>query len=80
MKRRTVSIGILLAGIPIAQGACVAQEPAGPWGITAVDGITVGHQTLSERPTGCTVVLTGPEGMVGGVDVRGGAPGSHETE
>lgn len=47
-------------------------------GITAVDGIELGHHTLSERPTGCTVVLAG-DGAVGGVDVRGGAPGSRET-
>ena len=49
-----------------------------PSGITAVPGIEVGHHTLTERPTGCTVVLA-REGAVGGVDVRGGAPGSRET-
>lgn len=47
-------------------------------GITAVEGIEVGHHTLSERPTGCTVILA-REGVVGGVDVRGGAPGTRET-
>ena len=46
-------------------------------GITAVSGIEIGHHTLSERPTGCTVILA-REGAVGGVDVRGGAPGSRE--
>ena len=46
-------------------------------GITAVDGIRLGHHTLTERPTGCTVILTG-EGAVGGVDVRGSAPGTRE--
>ena len=48
-----------------------------PWGITAVEGLELGHHTLAERPTGCTVVLA-REGAVGGVDVRGSAPGSRE--
>lgn len=48
-------------------------------GLTAVEGITVGHHTLDERPTGCTVVLAG-DGAVAGVDVRGGAPGTVETD
>lgn len=46
-------------------------------GITAVDGLALGHFTLAERPTGCTVVLA-EEGAVAGVDVRGGAPGTRE--
>ena len=52
-----------------------AQELA--WGLTAIPGLKVGHFTLSERPTGCTVVLA-EGGAVGGVDVRGGAPGTRE--
>ena len=55
-----------------------AQQAAGR-GLTAVPGIRVGHETLDARPTGCTVVLP-PEGAVGGVDVRGGAPGTRETD
>ena len=47
--------------------------------ITDVAGIRVGHYTDPRRPTGCTVVLT-PEGAVAGVDVRGAAPGTRETE
>lgn len=39
----------------------------------------VGHFTHSQQPTGCTVVLTG-EGAVAGVDVRGAAPGTRETD
>ena len=54
-----------------------AQESA--WGLTAVPGLKVGHFTLSERLTGCTVVLA-EGGAVGGVDVRGGAPGTRETD
>jgi len=48
-------------------------------GLTAVPGIKVGHQTLAERPTGCTVILT-EMGAVASVDVRGGAPGTRETD
>ncbi|MFO7588290.1 MAG: P1 family peptidase [Gemmatimonadota bacterium] len=48
-------------------------------GITDVPGILVGQLTLEARPTGCTVVLAG-DGAVGGVDVRGGAPGTRETD
>ena len=48
-------------------------------GIGAVPGLFVGHATLNERPTGCTVILT-PDGAVAGVDVRGGAPSTRDTE
>lgn len=47
--------------------------------ITDVTGIKVGHFTDSRRPTGCTVILC-EEGAVGGVDVRGSAPGTRETD
>ena len=42
-------------------------------------GIRVGHYTLTERPTGCTVVLVDGD-AVGGVSQRGGAPGTRETD
>ena len=48
--------------------------------ITAVAGIKVGHFTLKERPTGCTVVLVDGQGAVGGVSQRGAAPGTRETD
>ena len=47
--------------------------------ITDVAGLKVGHHTLASRPTGCTVVLC-ESGAVCGVDVRGGAPGTRDTE
>ena len=47
--------------------------------ITDVPGILVGHQTNIEAATGCTVVLC-EGGAVGGVDVRGSAPGTRETD
>lgn len=48
------------------------------WGITAVAGLELGHHTLAERPTGCTVLLA-RGGAVGGVDIRGSSPGTRET-
>jgi L-aminopeptidase/D-esterase-like protein len=47
--------------------------------ITAVRGIRVGHSTDREGVTGCTVVLC-PPGTVGSGEVRGGAPGTRETD
>jgi L-aminopeptidase/D-esterase-like protein len=47
--------------------------------ITAIDGIQVGHATDITAKTGCTVILC-PEGTTAGVDVRGAAPGTRETE
>jgi len=52
---------------------------AGAGSLTDVPGVRVGHFTDTRRPTGCTVVLL-PNGTVGGVDVRGAAPGTRETE
>ena len=45
-----------------------------------VPGIRVGNWTDAERLTGCTVVLGSDEGMVAGVEVRGSAPGTRETD
>lgn len=47
--------------------------------ITEVAGIEVGHFTDARRPTGCTVVLARGS-AVAGVDVRGAAPGTRETD
>ena len=65
--------------------ACAASTPAAQPAtrpnqtLTAVPGISVGHHTLSERPTGCTVVLT-PPNTTAAVDVRGAAPATRETD
>jgi L-aminopeptidase/D-esterase-like protein len=53
------------------------EAPRG--GLTDVAGLRVGHFTDSRRPTGCTVVLA-EGGAFCGVDVRGGAPGTRETD
>ncbi len=47
--------------------------------LTAIEGFRVGHAHDLSGPTGCTVVLC-PPGTVGGVDQRGGAPGTRETD
>ncbi len=47
--------------------------------ITDVAGIEVGHDTDPRRPTGCTVIIA-RDGAVAGVDVRGAAPGTRETD
>jgi L-aminopeptidase/D-esterase-like protein len=52
---------------------------SGQGAIVDVPGLQVGHFTLSERLTGCSVVLA-PNGAVGAVDVRGAAPGTRETD
>ena len=46
--------------------------------ITSVPGIEAGHYTDLDNATGCTVILC-RKGAVGGVDVRGGSPGTRET-
>ena len=47
--------------------------------LTAVPGIHVGHFTHLDGATGCTVVIC-PDGTMGGVDQRGGGPGTRETD
>lgn len=89
MTARVVLVGTfssLALGLAAAQQATVAPAPASPApaharkGLTEVPGIKVGHHTLSERPTGCTVILVDGDGAVGGVSQRGGAPGTRETD
>lgn len=55
------------------------REQGAMKGLTAVEGIKVGHHTLADHPTGCTVIVA-EAGAVAGVDVRGSAPGTRETD
>lgn len=48
--------------------------------ICDVPGIRVGQATIDSGPTGCTVILCPEGGAVAGVDVRGAAPGTRETD
>ncbi len=45
-----------------------------------IDLFQVGHYTDLEHATGCTVILCPPEGAIAGVDVRGPAPATRETD
>lgn len=47
--------------------------------ISEFPGINIGHYTDTENGTGCTVIVC-PEGALGAVDVRGGAPATRETD
>jgi L-aminopeptidase/D-esterase-like protein len=67
-----------VAGVAVLTGATGAQSPASA-GLAAVAGLRVGHYSMPGRPTGCTVVVA-DGGAVGGVDVRGAAPGTRETD
>lgn len=51
-----------------------------PGDITRVHGIRVGQAQNAQAMTGVTVVLPQAEGAVGGVSVRGAAPGTRETD
>ena len=74
MKRvLTTALGVTLA----LTGA--SAQTATNHTLTAVEGVKVGHVTLSERPTGCTAIIL-KDGTTGGVDQRGGAPGTRETD
>jgi len=57
----------------------VAEEKNRRASLTDIEGLLVGHFTMRERPTGCTVV-TSRTPFAAGVDVRGGAPGTRETD
>ena len=53
--RATLLFVVLAAACALAESRPAQVSPG--LQITAVDGIKVGHHTLKERPTGCTVVL-----------------------
>jgi L-aminopeptidase/D-esterase-like protein len=74
-----------LQGTPTARqsrfrgvGMVMSQVPMHD-ALTDVEGLAVGHFTHPARATGCSVVLC-PAGAVAGIDVRGGAPGTRETD
>jgi L-aminopeptidase/D-esterase-like protein len=85
MKRREFAKNLL--GAPLAAALATntawsldhATEMPEGGSLTDVPGIKVGHQTLTARPTGCTVILC-ENGATAGVDVRGAAPGTRETD
>lgn len=56
------------------------HDDASAGSITDVRGLRVGHAHDLQARTGCTVVLCEAEGAIAGVDVRGAAPGTRETD
>ena len=79
MKRREFSraLAALTAGTALREVRAAEADASGS--ITDVEGVKVGHFTESGRPTGCTVLLF-EKGATAGVDVRGGSPGTRDTE
>jgi L-aminopeptidase/D-esterase-like protein len=78
MRTTLVVVATLAAAATRLASGGSAQETKNAT-LTAVPGIKVGHFTLTERPTGCTVVLA-ESGVTAGVDVRGAAPATAETD
>jgi len=87
MDRRTFTKSFAgLGAMPFVVNAASAATEGGAnmlklmgGSITDVPGIKLGHHTLTKRPTGCTVLLC-EDGASAGVDVRGSAPGTRETD
>ncbi|KAB2658388.1 P1 family peptidase [Brucella tritici] len=87
MDRRTFTKSLAgLGAMPFVVNAASAATEGGAnmlelmgGSITDVPGIKLGHHTLTKRPTGCTVLLC-EDGASAGVDVRGSAPGTRETD
>src|SRR5215470_1665146 len=81
-QRRTATAGWAAVGAAIAafglpSPAGLAQSVANAT-LTRIEGIRVGHHTLTARPTGCTVVIV-DGGATAGVVQRGAAPGTRDT-
>lgn len=79
MDRRRFSASMVASMSAAWAGAEEGERPAREGGLTDVPGVKVGHFTESRRPTGCTAILV-EDGAVCGVDARGGAPGTRETD
>lgn len=80
-RRDILRAGVAAAGLGLMARAGSAREMDSrvSGSIIDVTGIKVGHFTDSRRPTGCTVILA-EDGAIAGVDVRGAAPGTRETD
>jgi len=79
MKRREFhrALAALTTGAALSPLDAASQSSSGS--INRCAGREGGHSTDSRRPTGCTVVLF-EKGATAGVDVRGSAPGTRETD
>ena len=75
-----LSLGV---GVSLAKAEAGQQKPAKMEVVrfSQIPLIKVGHMQNLQAGTGCTVIICNkPQGAVGGVDVRGGAPGTRETD
>jgi len=77
--RRGLAAGLAAAIVLAALPEISLDAQARNTTLTSVAGIKVGHYTLPNAPTGCTVILA-EAGATAGVDVRGMAPASAETD
>ena len=69
-----------LGGSTVATATPGAQPPAPViTDVSQIPGIRIAHHTDEQNGTGCTVIVC-PAGATGGVDVRGGAPATRETD
>ncbi len=83
-RREILQGGLVFALIPENDTSAMTINPTQSipnvkGSITDVAGIKVGHFTDPRRPTGCTVIMC-EQGATAGVDVRGSAPGTRETD
>lgn len=76
MGMRSLAVATLIGATPML----AAAQGVASKGLTDVPGVRVGHVTLAEGRTGCTVILLDSAGAVGGVSQRGAAPGTRETD
>jgi L-aminopeptidase/D-esterase-like protein len=79
-KLVAVVVTLAAAATVSTQVQPTVKQMAPEKGLTQVTGLRVGHHTLTERPTGCTVILVDGAGAAGGVSQRGAAPGTRETD
>src|SRR5947209_11985630 len=73
------SVKLILAVAAVVLAAHEAGAQTRNLTLTAVPGIKVGHVTMTQRLTGCTAILV-EAGATAGVDVRGAAPATAETD
>ncbi|MBI3932260.1 MAG: P1 family peptidase [Acidobacteria bacterium] len=79
MERRDFAWALAAGLVASASRATEPEGEPSAGSLTDVPGLKVGHFTDARRPTGCTVVLA-EAGVTCGVDVRGGSPGTRETD
>lgn len=78
-SRRSLLRAAAVAALAAGEGSADDDAITIGGSLTDVPGVEVGHWTSRRRPTGCTAILT-RGGAVAGVDVRGGGPGTRETD